>query len=370
MATTSETLDLCRTLIRTPSSSRHSGEAEIVALIRSLLIQFGATDLGILSGQAEHPNLICSVDSGKDGPNLIVACHVDVFDSDPTAWSIDPLEPEVKDGEIWGAGASDAKGGLAAMLIAAGRFIRQSRLQAGKLTLVFSADEDASGRWGIPWLAGNGHIKGDAAIVLTPAGFVSDYDGLPIAARGFVNLKISISAPGGGYTWGYSPERPHAVAAAARLITAIEQHFRPDPAIHPLFPDGPTVVAGCPFQGGEKPGFLAETAEFSLESRILPGTTLDSFCSQLRDFITEYSRTVDVDIELEDTWLGGYADGCELPTNHPLAVAALKSIKANGYPDIAFAGSPLFCEGAVITSLGYSDASCAWSGTRFDGPPG
>ena len=124
------------------------------------------------------------------------------------------------------------------------------------------------------------------------------------------------------------------------------------PISTPLFSSGPTVVAGCTISGGESAGTLAETAEFSLESRILPGTKSDEFRAQLRDFIIEHSPSAEVDIELEDTWLGGYADGCELSAQHPLALAGLEAVQANGYPDIAFTGSPLFCEGAKIASLG------------------
>ena len=348
----SETLDLCRALIRTPSYGSRGGEGEIVNFIKQVLVDAGANDLRVLAGQERRPNLVCTLDSGEPGPSLVIACHTDVYESDTESWTADPLQPEIRNGELWGAGASDAKGGLAAMMAAARRLIAKGGPRAGRLILAFTADEDCTGQWGLPWLVDSGYIEGDAAIALTPAGFEQDYDGVPIASRGFINVNVTVRSPDGGYTWCYDPGTPHAVAVAAKLLTAIEQDFRPDPAAHPLFPGGPTVVAGSTFSGGDFAGALPQVARFSLEARLLPGTRADSFVNQLKEFISNIAGAADVQVEPADVWLGGYADGCDLAPTHPLAAAALEAVHSHGYREARFSGNPLFCEGALIAAAG------------------
>ena len=348
----SETLELCQSLIRIPSYGNRGGEGEIVNFIKQVLIDAGSNDLRVPAGRAERPNLVCTLDSGKPGPALIIACHTDVYDSDAEPWSANPLQPEIRNGELWGAGASDAKGGLAAMMVAARRLIAKGGPQAGRLILAFTADEDCNGQWGLPWLAENGYLQGDAAIALTPAGFEQDYDGVPVASRGFINVNVTVRSPDGGYTWGYDPARPHAVAVAAKLLTAIEQDFRPDPATHPLFPGGPTVVAGSTFSGGDFAGAIPQVARFSLEARLLPGTPADSFLNRLQEFIFNSAGAADVQVEPADVWLGGYADGCDLAPTHPLATAALEAVHSHGYREARFSGNPMFCEGALIAAAG------------------
>lgn len=348
----SETLELCQALIKTPSYGNRGGEGEIVNFIKQILIDAGASDLRILAGLVERPNLICTLDSGRPGPSLIIACHVDVYDSKTEDRTTNPLQPEIRNGELWGAGASDAKGGLAAMIVAARRFISKGGPQAGRLVLAFTADEDCNGQWGLPWLVDNGHLQGDAAIALTPAGFEQDYDGVPLASRGCINVNVTVRTSDEGYTWSYKPEKPHAVAVAAKLLTAIEQDFKPGPTTHSLFPDGPTVVAGSTFSGGDFAGVLPQVARFSLECRALPGTEADSFLDQLKVFINNIADTCDVQVELADVWLGGCADGCDLAADHPLALAALEAVRAHGYRGVQFSGNPLFCESALIAARG------------------
>lgn len=347
-----ETLNLCKQLIRTPSYGSQEGESEIIKLIQQILNDAGATNQRILTGQAGRPNLICELHSEKPGPTLILCSHVDVYGPEPERWTSAPLHPREYNDELWGAGASDAKGGVAAMLVATQRLMANGGPQAGKLVLAFTADEDHNGKWGLPWLVQNGYIQGDVAIAMAPAGFEQDYDGIPLAARGFISANIRITMQGGGFTSLYKPSSPHAVALAARLLTALEQDFRPTPSTHPLFPNGTSVVAGSTFSGGDFAGVLPEVAEFSLEVRLLPGSEPDSVLRQLKDFCRERIGDAEVKIKLADVWLGGYAGGCDLNTEHPLAIATLEAARSSGYRDIEFSGNPMYCEAAMVAGLG------------------
>lgn len=106
-------LDLCRTLVRIPSPSGNEGLlAEAVAdrmkaMGFEVVTDFLGNVLGIKRGL-------------QPGPTLLLDAHLDTVPApDPAAWNHDPFAAEVGGGRLWGRGAADTKGSLAAMLCAA-----------------------------------------------------------------------------------------------------------------------------------------------------------------------------------------------------------------------------------------------------------
>ena len=318
----SNSIDLCRELCRIPSYGINGGESVIIQFLSEYLENMGVDDQKLIEGIPNRPNLICQIDSGKTGPNLLIAGHVDTFFSPIEQWNSSPLDPIIRDGKLIAAGASDCKGGLAAALCAVNTTIQTGSLNTGKLTLAFTADEDHLGRWGIPWLVESGNITADAAICLSPAGIYADYDGLPLATRGCANTEILVSTQTSGYTWSYNIDKPHAVAVTAHLINALEKSFEPSPKSHPLFPGGATVVAGCTMKGGDVDGQLPESARFSLECRLLPGAKRKDFLDELAAFLENYAMGASIDVHYKDVWFDGFAPGNSISANHFLAVAA------------------------------------------------
>ena len=79
---------------------------------------------------------------GSGRPNLAFAGHTDVVPpGDVKRWRFDPFAAEIADGELWGRGACDMKGGVAAAVAAALRFIAKGSF-AGSLSFLITGDEE------------------------------------------------------------------------------------------------------------------------------------------------------------------------------------------------------------------------------------
>jgi putative selenium metabolism hydrolase len=114
-----EVIKLCQTLIREKS---YSGKEEGV----SARLQEAFTKLGFDNVTVdEYGNTLGHIKGRRSGKNLVFDGHMDTVPvTDPGKWSHEPFGAEIEDGKIYGRGASDMKGALAAMVCAAGFFAR------------------------------------------------------------------------------------------------------------------------------------------------------------------------------------------------------------------------------------------------------
>src|SRR5690606_30685527 len=80
---------------------------------------------------------------GQSGPILCFAGHSDVVPTGPEAnWQTPPFEPAIKDGVLFGRGAADMKGSLAAMVTACERFVAQHPDHSGRIAFLITSDEE------------------------------------------------------------------------------------------------------------------------------------------------------------------------------------------------------------------------------------
>src|SRR5580704_16291762 len=116
-------LEIARALIRLPSVT--PTDAGALPYLRDLLGKAGfATDLVTFEAPGTPPVLNLYARFGARSPNLAFAGHTDVVPpGDLSGWRLDPFSGEIADGELWGRGACDMKGGVAAAVAAALRFI-------------------------------------------------------------------------------------------------------------------------------------------------------------------------------------------------------------------------------------------------------
>jgi len=80
---------------------------------------------------------------GESGPILAFAGHTDVVPTGPVEnWTSHPFQPEIRDGYLYGRGAADMKGSIAAMTIAAERFVSEHPDHSGRLAFLITSDEE------------------------------------------------------------------------------------------------------------------------------------------------------------------------------------------------------------------------------------
>ena len=109
---------------------------------------------------------------GGGGRRLHLNGHLDVVPAG-SGWTGDPFSGGVHEGAVWGRGASDMKGGIAAAVFAAEALRRAGARLGGVLEISGTVDEETGGRAGVAWLAESGRIAKDTAAVIIPEPFGS-----------------------------------------------------------------------------------------------------------------------------------------------------------------------------------------------------
>jgi acetylornithine deacetylase/succinyl-diaminopimelate desuccinylase-like protein len=100
----------------------------------------------------ERANLVARIPGSGDGPRLCLLSHTDTVLADAAEWRLDPWSGELRDGEVWGRGALDMKGQVAASAVAIASLAREGFRPAGDLIFVAAADEEVGDGFGLEWL--------------------------------------------------------------------------------------------------------------------------------------------------------------------------------------------------------------------------
>lgn len=131
------TLALTCELIRRQSVTPE--DAGCQALMMERLQQLGFTCTRLRFGEVENFWAV----RGESGPLLVFAGHTDVVPTGPeSGWDSPPFEPTLRDGMLYGRGAADMKGSLAAMLVACEDFVACNPEHSGRIGFLITADEE------------------------------------------------------------------------------------------------------------------------------------------------------------------------------------------------------------------------------------
>src|SRR5947209_3081425 len=154
MATVSvrdEVTELLQELIRVDTTNPPGNETAAAELLRDYLEDSGA-ECELYARVPERANLVARLSGRGDGPSLLFLSHTDVVLADAAGWSADPFGGELRDGEVWGRGALDMKGQVAASAVAMATLAREGFEPAGDLVFAATADEEVGAGFGAQWL--------------------------------------------------------------------------------------------------------------------------------------------------------------------------------------------------------------------------
>ena len=166
-----EIIKLCCDTIKIPSDNPPGDTTELAIFFRRYLEERGF-EVEYFEAREGNPNLVATIEGSEKGPHLVLNGHMDQFPAEVgEPWSVDPYSGEVKDGRIYGRGASDMKGGVAATFFSFCLIKEMGLDLPGKLTLTLVSDEESGGQWGTGWLLKNRpELKGDAVLNAEPSG--------------------------------------------------------------------------------------------------------------------------------------------------------------------------------------------------------
>ena len=114
-------------------------------------------------------NVVARIEGARPGPCVHFNSHIDVVEAGE-GWSVDPFEGVVRDGRVYGRGACDMKGGLAASIIAVEAFLETHPDFPGAIEISGTVDEESGGFGGVAWLAGNATPPGAEPLAQVYAG--------------------------------------------------------------------------------------------------------------------------------------------------------------------------------------------------------
>jgi acetylornithine deacetylase/succinyl-diaminopimelate desuccinylase-like protein len=143
---------LLQTLIRFDTTNPPGDEAECVRWIDGLLKDAGF-ETRLLALTPSRPNLVTRLAGRGEAPPLLVHGHVDVVPTAGQSWAHPPFSGDAVDGEIWGRGALDMKGGVTMLLSALLRLKREGVRPPGDVILAVLSDEEAGSDFGARFLA-------------------------------------------------------------------------------------------------------------------------------------------------------------------------------------------------------------------------
>ena len=310
-------------------------------------------------GFAGRPQLIARFPGRAEGRSLMFNGHIDVVSAEPhERWTSHPFAAEVRDGRLYGRGACDMKGGVAAMVEAAIALADTGVELAGELVVTTVTDEEWNGA-GTLAVADRG-VRADAAIVPEASGFEPW-----VACRGILNPTVTVEGrPGHAEIPQPDWREGGAVNAIEKAMIVIEavrslrERWAEADGTHPLLAPGeliPTVI-----EGGEWWVNYPATCTATIDVTYLPaqGDADGGWGSELEREIEEWilARTG------EDAWLaehpprftwGTNLAPAEIGADHPIVACALAAGEQVGRP------------GKVAALQGWHDAATL---TRFGTP--
>jgi succinyl-diaminopimelate desuccinylase len=162
-----------------------------------------------------------------EGQTLAFAGHTDVVPTgDEKRWDNPPFEPTIRDGMLYGRGAADMKGSLAAMVVAAERFVAANPHHQGRLAFLITSDEEASATHGTvkvveALMARNERL--DYCLVGEPSSTERVGDVVKNGRRGSITANLHIHGIQGHVAYPHLADNPvHRAMPALNELVAIE----------------------------------------------------------------------------------------------------------------------------------------------------
>ena len=209
----SNTLELAKSLISKPSITPDDHGCQAIMIDRLNKIGFEI-----------HPLKFGDVDNfwavhGDSGPLFAFAGHTDVVPAgDENAWNTKPFEPTIKDGYLYGRGAADMKGGLASMVTATEKFIKENPNHKGRIAFLITSDEEGVAVNGtvkvMDYLKAN-EQKIDYCLLGEPSSTSSTGDVIKNGRRGSLNGVLKVNGKQGHVAYPHLAKNPiHLVSPA------------------------------------------------------------------------------------------------------------------------------------------------------------
>ncbi len=330
--------ELLQELIRFDTTNPPGNEAACIDFVREQLEQVGL-ESRTYAKEPSRPNLVARLEGEGRAAPLLLYGHVDVVTTAGQAWTHPPFEGRLVDGEIWGRGALDMKGGVAMLVSAVVRAKAEGVRPPGDLVLCVLADEEDGGDVGARFLVeehpelfeGIRFALGEFGAFSQTMGGKRFYP-IQVAEKQGCWLKATVRGPGGH---GSQIHRGGTIARLGKLLRDLDRgrlpvHVTPvlrrqveataaalpraqaavlRSVLKPRLTDSALRLMGAQgrllepavrntvnvtiVHGGEKLNVVPSEIELQLDGRSLPGYGPETLLAELRALVGD-----DVELEL------------------------------------------------------------------------
>jgi acetylornithine deacetylase len=294
------------------------------------------------------------------GPRIVLSGHLDVVPpGDPTTWTVDPWAGEIRDGALYGRGACDMKGGVAAILAAVRALGTAGDLDRldGELMVALVPSEEDGGQGTLAAIRAG--VRGDLAIITEP----SNLD-VVIAHAGAITFRLTV--PGRA---AHASQRREGVSALDKLFVLVQalevdetrrNEAETDPLMTALGLPYPTIVGIV--SGGEWASTVLDRVVADGRYGVRLGQSPDQAEAELRaaiaaacaadDFLRDHPATVEI--------TGGRFGSARVPSDHALPVGLAAVVEAETGRSPALLGEPYGADMRLFVNL--ADTPCVMFG--------
>jgi acetylornithine deacetylase/succinyl-diaminopimelate desuccinylase family protein len=262
-------------------------------------------------------SLIGEIGTGKS-PRLFIPAHTDVVPAGD-GWTVPPFGGVVKDGQVWGRGATDDKGPLAGLLAAADYLKTIEGEFKGTLMLGAIADEEHGSDKGLDWLLKDCGVKADMAFVPDIPSFLHDVE---IAEKGLVNVRVTFH---GRQAHSSTPEEGISALSALAELLYLTENWKPHGSQkkHPLL--SPTTCVITKSEAGIAHNIVPGKATAVYNVRFLPHQSASGITKELRDMAEQIAtRRKGISVIVENIAELGPS---EISQDSPVAQSLYQAIK-------------------------------------------
>ena len=308
-----------------------AGETQIAQAIAAHLRRLGL-DVEIQDVAPGRPNVIGVLEGRGQGRSLMLCGHVDTVGVEGMDAPFDPVE---RDGRLYGRGAQDMKGGVAAMIDAV-RVIAREGLPAGRLIVAAVVDEEYASigadalvtRW-----------RADAAVVTEPTDLQ-----IAIGHKGFAWFDVETK---GRAAHGSRPrDGRDAIFRMGRVLQALEALDRRLQAAPPHALLGTASLHASIIEGGRELSSYPDRCALKLERRTVSGETQEGVTREIEDILARLRRA---DAEFDGSLTPLFArPSYEIAPDHDLPRALKLALRSTD----EFVGMSFWTDAAVLGSAG------------------
>ena len=273
--------DVLASLVRFNSANPPGNEAPVAQYLMDILAGIGleAQVVPLVKGRA---NVIARLPGRRAAPALMFCGHLDTVGLGQIDWQHDPFGAEIVNGRLYGRGASDMKGGLAAVVAAIDALSHAGMKLGGDVIVAGTAGEEVD-FLGARQLLASGALNGVGALVVPEPTSLR----LVTAHRGLTWLRLTTQ---GKAAHGSMPEL--GVNAILHMYALIErlQHHRFTHKPHPLLRSS-TVNIGT-LSGGTATNIVPKRCQATVDIRTVPGQSTKDVLKEIQELIAGLEREV------------------------------------------------------------------------------